>query len=570
MNKKILLGAAISIASMQASAVPFQVFDARSMGMGGTGVASAQISSIVPYNPALLATYRADDHLSVTFPRFGVFGSDEDEFIESVEDFDDAAYFDAFSDTLDAVTLDVDNLSGSLDGSLAGDNGVTAALQNVTTAIDTNTAIAQADLDTLDTNNQFSSLSRFDAATTSLQGNAGTGGVLSQNVIDLNNGLTSLSNKALRGGFGGGVSFAIPSTKFGMSVSIDTNITASGLLTVESDDLQLLTDYTGATSGYVDVSAQFASDLVYFSALTVKFAAFADDPINNPALTAQEEDDLQLFINGADDDATTDDAGSIAASEAAVSNYSANNSNGDPLIVNNEFVGNDADLVSTAHIYGAAVTDIALGIGRMFTIQGKDIGIGITPKLQRIDVFDVIYQLDGEDQNGQELNFDDVEVNDYHVEFTEFNLDAGAAYRFGHNGRWQGGFALKNLIGKTYTSAAGKQVSINPMARVALSYENTDFWLKPKVAVDLDLTENDPIAFEDPTQYFGIGAEIDLFRTLQLRGGYRTNLAGSDQEAVSFGIGFSPFVVHLDFAAFANPSDVEKEAGFAFEMGVEF
>ena len=108
------------------------------------------------------------------------------------------------------------------------------------------------------------------------------------------------------------------------------------------------------------------------------------------------------------------------------------------------------------------------------------------------------------------------------------------------------------------------------MARAGLSYENTDFWLKPKLAMDLDLTENEPTAFEDPTRYFGFGAEIDLFRTIQLRGGYRTNLSGTDQEVVSIGIGFSPLVVHFDLAVMANPNDPEKEAGAAFEMGVEF
>ena len=570
MNNKILLGVAISIASLHSNAVPFQVLDARSMAMGGTGVASAQISTMVPFNPALLATYRADDHFSLTFPRLGLFGSDEDDFIDAVTDFDDANYFDDFDVTINSVSSDVDNLSGALDGTTAGDNGVTAALSNVTTSIDNSTTIAQSDLDTLDTTNSNSSISLFSSSTTSLQTNAGTNGVLTQNVIALNDGLDSLSGKALRGGFGGGLSFAIPSKSFGISVSIDSTVTGSGLLTILEKDTQLLVDYTTATGGYVDVSATFADDLVNFSALTVKLAAFTSDPVNNPILTGAEAAALDLFVLGQDGDASTADTGSIAASEAAVSNYSANDADGNPLISNNNFVGDDPDLVSTAHFFGIAVTDISLGIGRMFNIQDQNIAIGITPKLQRVDVFDVIYQLDGEDQNGLEVDFDDIEVDDYHKEFTEFNLDAGIAYRFGESERWQVAGSLKNIMSKSYTSVTGKKIDLNTMARAGLSYENTDFWLKPKLAMDLDLTENEPTAFEDPTRYFGFGAEIDLFRTIQLRGGYRTNLSGTDQEVVSIGIGFSPLVVHFDLAVMANPNDPEKEAGAAFEMGVEF
>ena len=199
--------------------------------------------------------------------------------------------------------------------------------------------------------------------------------MLTQNVIALNDGLDSLSGKALRGGFGGGLSFAIPSKSFGISVSIDSTVTGSGLLTILEKDTQLLVDYTTATGGYVDVSATFADDLVNFSALTVKLAAFTSDPVNNPILTGAEAAALDLFVLGQDGDASTADTGSIAASEAAVSNYSANDADGNPLISNNNFVGDDPDLVSTAHFFGIAVTDISLGIGRMFNIQDQNLSL---------------------------------------------------------------------------------------------------------------------------------------------------------------------------------------------------
>ena len=90
------------------------------------------------------------------------------------------------------------------------------------------------------------------------------------------------------------------------------------------------------------------------------------------------------------------------------------------------------------------------------------------------------------------------------------------------------------------------------------------------MAFDLDITENDPIAFEDATQYAALGAEFNVFRLLQLRAGYRANLAATDQDVVTAGIGFSPFAVRMDLGVMANTSDPEKEAGIAFELGVEF
>ena len=139
-------------------------------------------------------------------------------------------------------------------------------------------------------------------------------------------------------------------------------------------------------------------------------------------------------------------------------------------------------------------------------------------------------------------------------------------YQFGKEDQWQAGLVVKNLISKDFETANGGTVSISPMMRAGISHQTS--W--SKVAFDLDLTKNDPVAFEDSTQYAAIGAELDLFRFAQLRAGYRANLAASDQDVMTFGIGLSPFAVHLDIGLMANPSDVEKEAGVAVEFGVEF
>ena len=56
--KQLIATSTLAALSSTALAVPFSVYDARSAGMGGTGVASAHISSAPFYNPAMLAAQR--------------------------------------------------------------------------------------------------------------------------------------------------------------------------------------------------------------------------------------------------------------------------------------------------------------------------------------------------------------------------------------------------------------------------------------------------------------------------------------------------------------------------------
>ena len=75
--------------SSGAFAAPFAVYDARSAGMGGTGVASAHISSAPFYNPAMLAAQREEEDFSLLLGA-GVSAQDNNKLIEDLEAFDTA------------------------------------------------------------------------------------------------------------------------------------------------------------------------------------------------------------------------------------------------------------------------------------------------------------------------------------------------------------------------------------------------------------------------------------------------------------------------------------------------
>jgi len=573
MNKKILLGAAVSLASLQASAVPFQVLDARTMSMGGTGVASAPLSSAAVYNPALLSTVREDDHFSINL-RLGVYAGDEDEILDATDEFDPEAKTDQLNDLLD------ENVAGSIPNNL---DDLTTAVTGLTSAITTITEVANRasagtpnlgdDVllsnanDLLTTSNE-----NFDTATQALDANAGTNGTLKEIVFDFTDYLdNTLSGSRLRGGGALGFNFAIPSKKFAVGVGIDTNISGSGRVLVSRNDTGLLEDYATATAEMVSDGLTVGSSVNDLSlgvaTLVSDLTALQGNP-TDPTLIAA----AQASANAIDPSAV----------EQQVSDFDdktiVGTNSGETIIENGELAdgADEIDLESTIHVYGAAVTDISLSFSRMFTIMDKDVAIGITPKLQKVDVFDFIAEVDGEDPDepegspNKEIDFDEVEFEDYHKEYSGMNLDIGAAHKFGYNNRWQGGLVIKNLMSKSYKSQRGQKVDIQPMMRAGLSYQNIDYFLKPKASVDLDITENKATAFEDPTRYLALGGEIDLFRWIQLRAGYRTNLSGDDENIYTGGIGLSPFMVHFDFGGWVNTSSPEKEFGVAAEFGVEF
>jgi hypothetical protein len=530
-NKKIILASAITLATMNTNALPFAPTDARAMAMGGTGVSSSEVASTVQFNPALLANTRSDDHFGLKIPQAGVSIADDGGFIDEVEDFDEESV-----NAPGTGLTNVDLLEQTLNDA-TGSQGLDK-LSNALTAIKnaaTPAAVlaAQTDLN--------ASVNYLDGKLFTTTAGATPDLVLHSNAVA--DDIDDLNGKALRLNVGANIALAIPSKKFSMAVSTGGSAVFSGRVIVNSNDTDILRNYSAATAAYLSEVAtlqQLMSDL-------------QADPLNSVK------------------------ADSVQTQEGVVSgfNYGGAPGQGDtPIFANGELVADDADLNSQVQMVGVATADLGLTVSRVFKIKNHDIAFGITPKLQKVTIFDYTQDLDGKDENGNDVEFDSDSVTENTEDYNSFNLDIGTAYQFGAENQFQAGLVIKNLIPKEYESspyvlsngAQGTLVKMNPMVRAGISH--TTSW--SKVAFDLDLTKNDPVAFEDSTQYAAIGAELDLFRFAQLRAGYRANLAASDQDVMTFGIGLSPFAVHLDIGLMANPSDVEKEAGVAVEFGVEF
>ena len=207
-------------------------------------------------------------------------------------------------------------------------------------------------------------------------------------------------------------------------------------------------------------------------------------------------------------------------------------------------------LTSNLQARGAILAEVGLSLAREFNVGGHDVAIGITPKLVKVTTFD--YRLD---VNTAEFNADEGQK-----EYSNINFDLGLAKDY--NNGWKVGFSVKNLISQEYKTVLGHTVAIDPQARVGISHATE--WVT--VAVDADLNPAEPVSYGSATQYVGIGAELDIWDTVQLRVGYRHNLKDSDTSVPTVGIGFSPFGVHIDLAAAANDNEtaVSGQLGFRF------
>ena len=70
MKRNLSAGLAVftMVAVSSSLAAPFGSFDARSVGMGGAGVAAGTIGNAAFFNPAMLAAQRAEDDFSLLLP----------------------------------------------------------------------------------------------------------------------------------------------------------------------------------------------------------------------------------------------------------------------------------------------------------------------------------------------------------------------------------------------------------------------------------------------------------------------------------------------------------------------
>ncbi|EGU42705.1 hypothetical protein VII00023_05357 [Vibrio ichthyoenteri ATCC 700023] len=113
---KITLAVACALGAVSTSAIAAtQVADARSNGMGNTGVVSADFLLAPFHNPALGALHRDSDDVGILLPAFGVTVHDQDETIQTIDDAQDLFADISNGSSSDTAALDklLDDLAGN-------------------------------------------------------------------------------------------------------------------------------------------------------------------------------------------------------------------------------------------------------------------------------------------------------------------------------------------------------------------------------------------------------------------------------------------------------------------------
>ena len=182
---------------------------------------------------------------------------------------------------------------------------------------------------------------------------------------------------------------------------------------------------------------------------------------------------------------------------------------------------------ATVRALGVAISEIGIPMGTEFSFAGMQLSVGVTPRFVQVDAFEYNESIENAD-------FDDVTdaVEQDLGSFTTF--DAGITLNVIDTFRV--GLVAKNLLEETKTTNLGEPINFDTHLRVGAAFD-AGFMT---IAADMDLTERDPIAFENPSKSLAVGAEIDALSIMQFRVGYQSNLASgaTDPDLYSVGLGF--------------------------------
>lgn len=227
-----------------------------------------------------------------------------------------------------------------------------------------------------------------------------------------------------------------------------------------------------------------------------------------------------------------------------------------------------------------AIGTVALGLmeaGVAFAgytdFLGQNITIGVTPKIQSYLTYTYVETINNFNFNGYDKN---------KTTGNSFNVDVGAVWFYGP---WRFAATGKNLIKNeietakvdvrfTDTQHSGAYLDtksyqynyeLTPTYTAGVAFMTNYFIL----TADLDLNEQERfVGLDDNIQMFRAGAEFDLLYQIQLRAGFKKDLAGTYDDAFTAGIGFSPLnMFHFDLAAIYA---VDSTYGFSVNMAYEY
>ncbi|EFU4583679.1 conjugal transfer protein TraF [Salmonella enterica] len=231
-------------------------------------------------------------------------------------------------------------------------------------------------------------------------------------------------------------------------------------------------------------------------------------------------------------------------------------------VANGKIIPTDADrdsLTSRAYGRAAVVSDVGISMAREFNSGGFKYSVGVTPKYQRVDLFNYNVTVQNYDSH-------DFRSSDYRNTSTGFNADIGFATDL--NANWTLGLVAQNIVPRSIdtkeVNGLKETFKIRPQATAGASWHNT----LVTTALDVDLTPASGFTSDKKRQFASLGTEFNAWKWAQLRAGYRQNMASSEGSAFTAGIGISPFdVMHLDLTGLVG---TDRTYGAVAQLSVTF
>ena len=345
-------------------------------------------------------------------------------------------------------------------------------------------------------------------------------------VASSNYGVAALANPALltKAGVKDDFSLLLPSV--GAQLSDPGNITDNA--DKISDDWKAFDRAVDAQSGIPQTAARLKARLQDFR------HTHADAQVGASAVAALPGDTLAAALMLKTFGAVSVD-GKVSDADL---NYleSIANSNGQNVDKNR--------LTSQAYARAALVTDVGIAQATELETAGQKWSLGFTPKFQRVDLFNYNVLVKNYDSSA-------FKGDSYHNTKNSINADIGASMDLDNN--WTLGLVAQNLIPRSIETKEVNGVTetfrIRPQVTAGVSWHNEMF----TTAFDVDLTPASGFTSDSKRQFAAVGAEFNAWKWVQLRTGYRQNLASNDGSAFTAGVGISPFdVIHLDLAGLAG------------------
>jgi len=568
---KLTALAVLTMSSFSAAAIPFTSFDPRSVAMGTAGVALADPSTAPFFNPALLSVTDPSKRYSVELPVVGVRLYDPEKLRDEIPKLGDKGT--ALQDSVTPFQTSSTLLQTNTNVLAASISTLTTDIASVPSTVDATTISA------LPTTLGKASTSLGKVATnmTTVSGDMTTvsGDMTSvkTNVDALNTSLQNLNAKPMQGEFGGAIVVGIPRPDYGFAFFAGTSAALGGALeyndaaNVQSVSDAISTASTSLTSSSAAVgtktNATTSAGLVEVASVKLAAASTACDVAGlSPQAAAQAVASCNTSLTAAKtalDAANT----SLATTKTTLDANAKNATDASTTATNNK------KMTSKIHLRGVVVSEAGASIAHKVVVSGQEFVVGVSPKVMNLQLFDALLDADSGSSS-------DTMGSDNSAQYTTGNFDLGVAKSYPSG--WRTGLVVKNVVPQTFDFkraptpgatpvATGATLKLSPQVRTGVSYERTDRFA---VALDVDLTANDPAGLESKSQYVSLGGELSAWGWAQLRAGYRADLGNTARNVASVGLGLSPripyFKLHTDIAVLGNANEV----GAALKLGVNF